>query len=666
MPIKLLDYGNHNPFGEMIGQPRYLAWPVNVYRVTLPSESDDVDGVNAFERVILKLIEAGGYGEAKMLAEETCMPESLAQCVLWRLQDRGFIDRYNQIVKQQRGKWAIDEDHQRVYVTALLFREMASGKILPFLHVLSSGNPLRTKDEEEERIYSYRNRYLRIKENRAHSTKVPTPADVVSALRSMHRRSRKSGNEPPLPAVRQITIAPDPELYHLKCPVAIQKSDAEYRIADPFGSGFSLALENSFESLLESNRELADWFLDWKSSLQKERTERQSKRQLGPKEPFDSDYNQQLFPNLLAQLRCEYGSKGHRYPRSIIKIYAAIEWALFYACSRRPYHSAVQLLKLTEQSEHGNLLRESAEALSLELPQGGLHPITPKKLDDFLQGKAVLGTVLGIALLMATEDADHPLRRIAVLHQNFIMELLKIKKQRDDVRHGAGKLHSRGSELPEDAFMREVVSTLLPTIQFEESVAPPGSVTIDADDLLDARTSIQNEFTFSFYNRLGIHVQDRLIAAERFWLSCVDGDDALMFANDLYAVLQASFRRSLTGIVPPDVEESDYISVAKETARDCGLGDLPRCLLTPKRSSIRETLLGHDVSLGACAVVFLLISDPENTLRAIAAVNPSFIADVALITELSGHGNLPLPLPKEDIRMIRKAAYSTIKTLLEV
>ena len=67
--LKLLDYGKPAPFGGIIGRPRHLAWPVNVYRVTLPRVLDDGDGLNAFERVILKLLETVGLMNADALAD---------------------------------------------------------------------------------------------------------------------------------------------------------------------------------------------------------------------------------------------------------------------------------------------------------------------------------------------------------------------------------------------------------------------------------------------------------------------------------------------------------------------------------------------------------------------------------------------------------------------
>jgi hypothetical protein len=181
---------------------------------------------------------------------------------------------------------------------------------------------------------------------------------------------------------------------------------------------------------------------------------------------------------------------------------------------------------------------------------------------------------------------------------------------------------------------------------------------------MDARTSVQSEFGFALFNRLGPNLQDRLIVAERFWLSCKDGDDALAFACDLYAAVQAAFRRSLTGALPPEIEDSEYIAAAKKNAEACALGELPECLLTVKRTAIRETLLGNDQTLQSCIVAFLLVS-PTDVLNEIAQTHPSFISDLVLIIDRRGHGNEPLPLSKDDIRSLRKSAYTIIRTLLE-
>lgn len=71
------------------------------YRVTLPKVSNNGDCLNAFERVILKLLDVFGILNADELANELRIPLDLVKCVLLRLQDKGFIDEYNAIIRQE-------------------------------------------------------------------------------------------------------------------------------------------------------------------------------------------------------------------------------------------------------------------------------------------------------------------------------------------------------------------------------------------------------------------------------------------------------------------------------------------------------------------------------------------------------------------------------------
>ena len=148
--LKLLDYGKLNPFSGIIGKPRKLAWPVNAYRVTLPRVSNDGDDLNAFERVTLRLLDAVGVLDAEELADETRIPIDLVKGILRRLQDKGFIDEYNVIIRQERGGDLNEKVNAPVFVTALFFRELVTGKLLPFLHRLDDANPLQKKEGEEK------------------------------------------------------------------------------------------------------------------------------------------------------------------------------------------------------------------------------------------------------------------------------------------------------------------------------------------------------------------------------------------------------------------------------------------------------------------------------------------------------------------------------------
>lgn len=649
--LKLLDYGKPNPFSGIIGRPRNLAWPVHAYRVTLPKVSNDGDGLNAFERVILKLLDVFGILNADELADETRIPLDLVKGVLLRLQDKGVIDEYNAIIRQERNEGLNEEGSPPVFVTALLFRELVGGKILPFLHQLDDANPLQKKEGEEKDFRT-------IRWDASHKTNAPTQRDVINTLRAMKKRAAVLGMEYKMPPIQQITIIAEPEFYHLDCPIAIQKSDSEFRIADPFGNGFSLILEKSFEQMLELEDNLAGWLLTWKQQLSTSGSGKQDTRQ---KEPFETEANWQRYPKLIASLKPASNAQF----RTLAKIHASIEWALFYACCARPFKDVIATLKYTEQSQHALLLEQSAQALGLEQPSQGFRPIREGKLREFENGGAYQETVLAIAILQARYDEGHPLRRLAATQPDLINRLISISAKRNEKAHGKGGADAPQHELTDEPFLREVVHTLVRDIAFADTPTFISDKNAQVDELLDARASIQAEFGFKLFNRLSMHLQDRLIHAERFFLSCHDGDDAATYVGDIYAAAQASFENLLAGSLPPDVSDPQLICLAESKAVAANLcGVLPESLQTVKTPAVRQTLQGRSQSLGACVIALLLVSD-EDALATISDMQPTFVDDLGILIIQRGHGNEPRPLPKAEIAKLRRAALSTIKTLLE-
>ncbi|MBN0523622.1 hypothetical protein JTM41_31505, partial [Pseudomonas aeruginosa] len=91
---------------------------------------------------------------------------------------------------------------------------------------------------------------------------------------------------------------------------------------------------------------------------------------------------------------------------------------------------------------------------------------------------------------------------------------------------------------------------------------------------------------------------------------------------------------------------------------------LSESLRTVKTSAVRQALQGGSQTLGACVLAWLLVSDADE-LAAIHDTQPSLIGDMANLIARRGHGNEPLPLPKENIAQLRKAAFTTIRTLME-
>ena len=105
----------------------------------------------------------------------------------------------------------------------------------------------------------------------------------------MKRRSEAYAQSTRTPDIAQIRVEREPESYLLDCPIAVQGHDADFRIADPFGTGFSRVLEDVFTHRLETDEKLQRWMTKWRQSLRapKARDGGQSR----PREPFDTDEN---------------------------------------------------------------------------------------------------------------------------------------------------------------------------------------------------------------------------------------------------------------------------------------------------------------------------------------------------------------------------------------
>lgn len=168
--LTLLDYGTPAPFGQIIGRPRRLAWPVNAYRVTLPRPSRDDDALNPFEGVIFKLLDALGVMNDRELANETRIPIDLVRSILLRLQDKGLIDRSNAVIERERDTGDREREKAPVFVTALVFRELVTGKYLPFVHWLNDASPLQKNNPK--RLHS--NESLGMRGTRMHRSRSAT------------------------------------------------------------------------------------------------------------------------------------------------------------------------------------------------------------------------------------------------------------------------------------------------------------------------------------------------------------------------------------------------------------------------------------------------------------------------------------------------------------
>ncbi len=648
MATRTLDLGQKGAFSGIFGRPRTLAWPVYAYRITIPARSKtEKKEFNPFERVIVNLLSITGGMEESALAEDICIPIDLVRNVIFRLRDRGVIDENNWLRNAQRATSGVQAREEQ-YVTALIFRELIGGRVLPFVMSLDNGNTLKTKTADEHSK-------LLPQSSEPNYRMPPSPRDVISAVTQMARCS----GQRVLPLLHdQVRIGREPEEYLLECKIVIQIHDADFRIGNPWGEGFSHILEVAFNQRLNQNKKLRDWLLDWQNLLATPNNEAQSHAR--ERAPFDTPDTRRRYPKLISLL---IPPRNTTY-RSLSSIYHSLEWALFYACEAYDTDIAIRQLSLETGADYSPWMSNIARTVGFEVPATGFRPILKGRLTAFRASEADMETVSAICLLQAEGQLDHPLRRVAAAHPDFFVRLWSLKKDRDRLGHGSdsGSRALGNAPLDSDAFMQDVVRTLLPSIIFDQSSSETPSIS-QADRRLDARTSLLSTFGHPVFSKLGPSTQEALLRAEMFWLACRDGDDAREFVFNIYSTLQGILFSLLTGIAPSELHEDGYYALANKRAERAELGRLPPELETVNLRRIRDTLQGHDQTLGASALALLLKASDE-FLGRLALADSNFLTTIATVHVARGHGNEPVPMLKRDVAKLRRSAFASIEALL--
>ena len=649
--MRTLDFGDSSPFFGVVGRPRHLAWPVHAYRITIPTTmSVGRDSLNPFEVVVISILDAVGRLDEAALADETCLPIDLVRNVILRLRDRGLIDDDNVIVDGHRRTWE-QRAYDEIYTSALVFRELVEGRLLPFVQLLEHDSSIKMKS------VTLGIRTIPRDPERA-CLGPPSPRDIIEIVSQMKRRSAAHARHAKTPTIEQIRVEREPEDYFLDCPIAIQAHEADYRIADPFGTGFSRVIEEVFSHRLESDEGLQDWMSTWRQNLNQPQPSVNARQR--PLEPFDTEQNRLNYPNLLHTLTPASGAQR----LSIEDIYACLEWALFYCCEMNDPGLAIRRLGQAMGSDYSPWLSGIAAGVGLDIPRSGFRPIANGKFDDYLNQKPEMETVLAIALVQADADSDHPIHEIAHANPEFLIRIRNLTSDRGDWAHGKHVAVPQDAELESERLMREAVGTLLPDIQFGSSTRHADAAA-GADLRLAARTSLLDALGYQTFNRLGLSAQSSLQAAEQFWLTSKDGDDARAFISSLYATLQGVLRSFLDEAQQVACPEDQYFERAAENAQRAGLGFIPPALTTVNPRRIRSTLQGDDPSLGASVIAQLLTSSDE-VLVAIAERQPDFLSVVAVIHGRRGHANQPAPMGRDELSRLRRKTLTTVVTLLEL
>ena len=684
MALKIPDFGSNGRAAMGLGSPRDILWPVAAYRLTVPSgksRKEEEEALNPFEKVLMRIIESGEGREfsAAELAAESCIPKHFVEGVLLRLQDRAYLDEHNKILKSGKKSWQIVEpmvsDTQR-FETATIYRELVTGRLLPHVEMKS----IRWKDSESLDALNQKALKLSRIVPESKCADIPTERDVIALFRSMKRRGSIT-NRCNAPTPSQILVQKEYDICYLHCQIIVQQIDYDFRILDPFGHGFSMELESAFSIILgmrpqpgrplavkgEDQKEVVpeNWWNNW---IDKYR----AVDGVGgaSDDTFSCDEtSRRVYPELIRQLN------PHPFPfRSMEKLHAAVEWALFYHCYSIPSEALERAILLLEKAIppecHVVQLKAAAQGLGcVSVPDDAFVDVPAGRLEDFRAGKAEFSTVIALAVLAAKPgDAENPLVRAIAKDPCLIEHLVGIKNYRKSQHHGTGASGLGNEKLEGDAFVCEFVRTLFPNLLFETTMSHDRARELLGDQLPEARLSIQAAFGYRVFNELTRREQKNLFAAEQSFLFAKNGDMMPML-NSLYPILQELFssrpvhvdgeRRSWIG--------KGYVATAEQVALKMGFGPLPDSLRYVKPHLIKGALGRGRAkpSLGACVIAFLL-KEKEDTLRDLKAYCSHFLEHIGYILQKCEHGNGAFVLQDEDRKEFRRKSYQVIKSLMEV
>lgn len=644
--IKLLDFEVKQNTAGQITKPRRIAWPVLGYRVTLPDSRDYPDSsLNPFEKVVMRLFKAEGPLPESRLSAETCIPEDFIKSVVLRLMDNGYINDSNEIIKESCGDRALPG-----YKPAIVFQEQVTGRVLPFVYY-NSKPKINWIDPESTQIWTMRKGKSFISGVAAN--------DVAKAIRAQERHARAYGEQLTLPDARSITVHGESEEFMLDCSISMRAEDGEFRIANPFGKGYSLVLEQAFMDALKTDRPLENWLNNWRESVALNDGDVDPGLEA---EPFDNPWNRKLYPQLIPALRTDKFRA-----RSLERLYSAVEWALFYANERSSAaRRAVSLLQLTPEAHTPRLIAEAASALGVETPNQGFLRVSDDSLDKYLDGIPEMPTALAIAILSARSEKGNPLTVYAPEHPDIARNLYQMKKERDISSHGKGRGTAAGQSGRNEMLVKELISSLIPEISFGETLSNSRQRSeAVADARFEARTSLIQYYGYSSFNKeLSEISQERLVDAECFLSTFSEGEDALPFIGDLYAVLQNELSRRTEPASIRAASDKALSEAILEKSERYGIAPLPSSLSTVKPTNIRKALQGRDeTTLGAVAVAFMLTSE-EDDVGDILTRQTSFFDDIGEIITARGHLNEIKQLDRDEIDQYRSKAYKTIETLM--
>lgn len=655
--------GNRCLFTEemIIGRESYLGWPVDAYRIFVPTIREDPLGArfNPFERIVIAQLsmEDPLVNSDAALAEHVCLPQDFIHDILLKLEGRGIVkdgeyrlaEKVKAVLLESEGK--AQENAPEELETAFVFRDAVTGRMLPNVMIVENGT-LETMDYDE-----VSKRSPIVLERNPKVVRPPTDDEVRFSIIAWRRRVRSGGNAAKIPSYAKFEKLDAPESYYLLCPIAVRRTDGVDRIGDPFGQGYSLVLEAALEDAMDQDTRLLAKIEGWKKSLENQDAKiRETLDRM--KLPFNVDHVESSYPRLAAALETAYGSSSP----SVSDLFSVLEWGLHYHFADDVESIFLALTSMTT-AEFDERVHMTLERLGWE----GRHLPTrrpyEKQIDAFSKGECILFKVLFPIMLIRETTPGTALFKIHDELPGFPEFCASMRKLRGAKSHGAKVDYGMMMSFPDTRdFVERILTILLPDVVFSEST--PEAVLIDAktDNRYKARNDVRNSYGRAIYRSLPSITLEHLVEAQIELNTLGTDGNAVKLVREVASAMQSLLTEILSDV--PRKREKRPFEAARSRLQAFRFEPLSEAFrdLNPDRVS-----RGFDwkvETLGVAGLVLALCGE-NDVLAQIASRDAGFFNFIGDVHVCRGHDQ-QVVLSDEERRMLQIHLKRFVEILMEV
>lgn len=689
--------------GLDIAARQVLLWPCHAFSISIPQKKKS--GLNVFEETVLRLTEVES-GDTAKIAELACLDPELVSFIQSRLRQLNLVDDRNDLSGEGKDhliSQRSDADADVEYAVGTIFLDLHTGKLISYLHMgglhhesLASieGDWVTITTGTAGKARAIKCRLVR-PDKASHWKAVPGSEDVVKAIREFKRKfkrhallSQDTEQYPPsVPMAEAISIQPEPELVYLYCEALIQTGNSDLLVTDGCGFGFS----ETFAGYLVSQG--WPWVVDLKSRGVVDRFNSDQSSDEGREEGASADASKK-YPLIARSLRraqehlsqarqmsVDSSSQEKEFGRltglAVVALYEAIEWALRVVVSDNPVLHWERVFSAQSFQANDKMLRSLAVKVGFDGfgRANTLLQVQAGKILALERGIAEMQPLLALAIAGATNDAHHPLHRLAVADSGALAFISSLKEFRDPASHGGFPEVEPTLELLMNFRDRTVrlVRTLIPDAAGYglEAAAKPGERS-DIDQVrYKARVDLDKSLGLAFVHAVAPSLREELVK-----LTMLDNRRSLdPEQKNEYVVLLASIMQiALAEVVKAGKPATQVGGNVKEVAlrRMVETGfyaaaeQIPESIRTVSAGRVFRAVQATGATLGACLLAVFFLK-PESDLIWLRNAYPGLVDFVARLTRLRGHGNnQQIDLSREDMASYKANLFKGIKAVMEV